>query len=566
LPEPVLAKRIAILGGSTTASVKDMLELFLAYYGIKAEFYESEYAQYWQDAMFSEELAAFAPDAIYIHTSFRNITELPSLRDSADEVEAKLARQYGHFETMWKTLAGKYRCPIIQNNFERPIWRLMGNRDIWDLRGASNFVSRLNQELYGYARGHADFYINDIDYLSAQYGLDRWHDGYYWHMFKYALAVPAVPALAFSVANIVKSIYGRNKKALVLDLDNTLWGGVIGDDGVDGISVGPEVSMGQAYSEFQAYIKAHKELGIILNVSSKNEHENAVAGLNHPDGVLRPEDFAVIKANWDTKDLNIRKIAASLNIGLDSLVFVDDNPAERAIVRERLPEVAVPEVDSVEEYVRVLDNSGFFETTNFTTEDLSKSQMYSENAKRAEAEESFGNYRDFLFSLEMKGEISGFKSIYYERISQLANKSNQFNLTTKRYSPSDIEGLAKSDGHIAIYGKLSDKFGDNGLVSVVVGRKDGDVLGLDLWLMSCRVLKRGMEEAMLDGLVERAKAAGISTLKGYYYPTAKNAMVKDFYGRMGFSKMNEDGVGNTEWVLDISGYTPRNEVITITKE
>lgn len=466
-----LSKKIAILGGSTTASIRQMLEVFLLSQGIDPEFYESEYAQYWQDAMFGENLIEFKPDIIFIHTSFRNIKELPNLHDSVRTIDLKLEKEFEYFKTMWEKLISRCHCSIIQNNFERPIWRLMGNRDAWDLRGVTNFVSRLNQRFYEFAQTHSDFFINDIDYLCAQYGLDKWHDVYYWHMFKYALAVPAIPSLAFSVANIIKSIYGKNKKALVLDLDNTLWGGVIGDDGVDAISVGPEVSMGQAYSEFQRYVRSLKDIGVILSVSSKNEEGNAISGLNHPDSVLHPEDFAVIKANWNNKDLNLRKIATTLNIGVDSLVFVDDNPAERAIVRCQLSEVAVPEVNIVEDYIRTIDNNGYFETTNFSAEDLVKSKMYTENTKRAELALSFGDYRDFLISLKMKALIRDFEPIYMQRISQLINKSNQFNLTTKRYSQSDIEKVTASSKHIRLYGKLSDKFGDNGLVSVVIGKE-----------------------------------------------------------------------------------------------
>ncbi|GMO61098.1 MAG: HAD-IIIC family phosphatase [Rickettsiales bacterium] len=565
LEQPIkfLDKKIAILGGSTTSAIKDNLEVFLLNNGIKPVFYECEYAQYWQDAMFGEELLHFKPDVIFIHTSFRNITDLPTLQDSQDLVNSKLQKNISHFKTMWEKLISTYHCPIIQNNFERPIWRLMGNRDVWDFRGASNFVSRLNQEFYTFAQEHKDFFINDIDYLSAKYGLEKWHDAYYWHMFKYACCVPAIPELAFSVANIVKSIYGKNKKGLVLDLDNTLWGGIVGDDGVDNLALGQEVSMGQAYTEFQSYIKQHKDLGIILNISSKNEEENAIAGLNHPDGVLRPDDFAVIKANWEPKSSNIGKIATTLNIGLDSLVFVDDNPVEREIVRTQVPEVVVPEVNSVEEYIRTLDGAAFFETTAFTEEDLKKSEMYAENAKRAELEQTFTNYTDFLFSLEMNAVIKDFEPIYMQRISQLTNKSNQFNLTTKRYSESDMQNVASSKEHIRLYGKLTDKFGDNGVVSVVIGRKNGNVLDMELWLMSCRVLKREMEFAMLDRLVEEASKQNIKTIKGYYYPTPKNAMVKEFYATQGFIKTNEDGVGNTEWELDVASYKKKCEVIKI---
>lgn len=268
-PHP-LHKKIAILGGSTTNEVADQLGLFLLQYGIEAEFYQSEYAQYWQDAMFgTPELDDFHPDVIYIHTNWRNLTALPTTADSEAAIDAMLDEQYAHFETMWQALEQKFACPVIQNNFDRPNFRLMGNRDIWDPHGRSNFISRLNQKFYAYAASHEHFYINDIDYLSADYGLTAWGDAFFWHMYKYAICLDAIPSLANSVANIIKSLYGRNKKALVLDLDNTLWGGIVGDDGVDGLAIGPEVPEGQVYAEFQSYCKALKSIGVILAVDSK---------------------------------------------------------------------------------------------------------------------------------------------------------------------------------------------------------------------------------------------------------------------------------------------------------
>lgn len=562
-PHP-LKKRVAILGGSTTNEVADQLGLFLLQYGIEAEFYQSEYAQYWQDAMFgSPELDEFHPDIIYVHTTWRNITNFPTTGSSKEEIDAMLDSEYDHFSVMWKALADKFHCPIIQNNFDRPNYRLMGNRDIYDPRGRSNFISRLNQRFYQYAAEHEDFYINDIDYLSADYGLTAWGDAFYWHMYKYAMCLDAIPSLANSIANIIKSIYGRNKKALVLDLDNTLWGGVIGDDGVDGIAIGPEVPEGQVYAEFQSYCKALKSIGVILAVDSKNDEANALAGLNHPDSVLHPDDFVCIKANWDNKDLNLRAIADELSLGVDSFVFADDNPAERAIVAAQLPGVAAPALDGAENYIKTLDHGGYFEVTTLSGEDLKKTELYHANAQRRQAQASFADYNEYLRSLEMKATVRGFEPIYIQRIAQLTNKSNQFNLTTLRCSEDDIRAMADNSFWICLYGKLVDKFGDNGVVTVVAGEQEGDTLHLRLWLMSCRVLKRGMEDAMMDCLVQDAVARGIRTIIGYYYPTAKNAMVKDFYGRMGFTQTAADEAGNTTWTLDATAYTAKKPPMEI---
>ena len=554
-PHP-LKKKVAILGGSTTNEVADQLGLFLLQYGIEAEFYQSEYAQYWQDAMFgTPELDAFHPDIIYIHTTWRNITDFPTTQSSADEIDSMLDAQYQHFLTMWQKLSEKFHCPIIQNNFDRPNYRLMGNRDIYDPHGRSNFISRLNQLFYQYAAQQEDFYINDIDYLSADYGLTAWGDAFYWHMYKYAMCLDAIPSLANSIANIIKAIYGKNKKALVLDLDNTLWGGVIGDDGVDGIAIGPEVPEGQVYAEFQSYCKALKSIGVILAVDSKNDEANALAGLNHPDGILRPDDFVSIHANWENKDLNLKAIADELSLGVDSFVFADDNPAERAIVAAQLPGVATPPLDGAENYIKTLDHGGYFEVTTLSGEDLKKTELYHANAQRRQAEASFADYNAYLRSLDMHATIRGFENIYIQRIAQLTNKSNQFNLTTLRCSEDDIRAMAENPNWLCLYGKLVDKFGDNGVVTVVAGEQQGDTLYLRLWLMSCRVLKRGMEDAMMDCLVQDAVKRGVKTIVGYYYPTAKNAMVKEFYGGMGYTKTAEDAEGNTTWTLDVQAYS-----------
>ena len=557
-------KRIAILGGSTTNEIVDQLELFLLHYGIRPTFYQSEYAQYWQDAMFGNEaLDGFHPDVIYIHTNWRNITEFPTTASTREDTDVLLENTFRHFAVMWDRLSKTYHCPIIQNNFDRPAWRLLGNSDVSDYRGKSNFISRLNQKLYQYAGEHKAFFVNDIDYLAASYGLETWHNPLYWHMYKYSLCLDAVPSLAKSVADIIKSIYGKNKKVLVCDLDNTLWGGVVGDDGVEGIQIGPEVPVGQIYSEFQQYVKELKSIGVLLAVNSKNDHENAVAGLNHPDGVLKPDDFVAIKANWENKDGNMRAIAAELNLGTDSFVFIDDNPTEREIVRQAALGTAVPVMDQVEKYLSTVDRSGFFEVTALSEDDLSRVEMYKANAKRVQLQETAGSYDDFLKSLHMKATIRSFEPIYYQRIAQLTNKSNQFNLTTLRCSESDIGAMQASDDYLCLYGKLEDKFGDNGVVSMIAGQIENEELHMRLWLMSCRVLKRGMEDAMLDTLAADAKAKGIKSIIGYYYPTPKNGMVKDFYQRMGFAFRSGDDAGNTVWELDLSAYAPKDPYMEI---
>lgn len=559
-----IEKRVAVLGGSTTNEIVDQLELMLLHYGIKPTFYQSEYAQYWQDAMFgNEELDSFRPDIVYIHTSWRNITEFPTTSSSREEVDVLLENTYRHFAVMWDKLAERFGCPVIQDNFDRPAWRLLGNRDVYDYRGRTNFIARLNQKLYQYAESHKAFFVNDVDFLAASYGLDEWSNPLYWHMYKYSLCLDAVPSLAKSVADIIKSIYGKNKKVLVCDLDNTLWGGVVGDDGVEGIQVGPEVPVGQIYSEFQQYVKELKSIGVLLAVNSKNDEENAIAGLNHPDGPLKPGDFVSVKANWDNKDRNMQAIAAELNLGVDSFVFIDDNPTEREIVRQADFGMAIPAMDRVENYLKTVDRNGYFEVTSLSADDLSRVEMYKANAKRVQLQENAGSYEDFLKSLNMQATIRAFEPIYIQRIAQLTNKSNQFNLTTLRCSESDINRMQASDDYLCLYGKLADKFGDNGVVSVVAGQIEDKTLHMRLWLMSCRVLKRGMEDAMLDTLVSDARAKNLETVIGYYYPTPKNNMVREFYKTMGFRLVSQDENGNTTWALDVASYEPKNPAIEI---
>ena len=387
-----IPKRIAILGGSTTHDLKEMMELFLLNIGIEPVFYESEYNQYWQDVMFDNpELTEFHPDVIFIHTSSRNIKDFPTVRDSEAQIEELLEEVYAPFEQMWDKIEDSYQCSVIQNNFEQPFYRLLGNSDFSDSHGRLNFINRLNEKFAAYARKHKNFFINDINYMASCYGLQKWADPFYWHMYKYACAVQAIPELAYNVTNIIKSVYGKNQKAFVLDLDNTLWGGVVGDDGVDNIEIGQETSMGQLYSEFQEYLKAHKDLGVLLTIDSKNDEENALAGLNRPDSILKPEDFLVIKANWENKDRNIEEIAKELNIGTDSLVFVDDNPAERHIVKSQIPGVRVPEVEDVVRFITTLDRAGYFEVTSLSDDDLKRNDMYKANAERKK-QEAFAGY------------------------------------------------------------------------------------------------------------------------------------------------------------------------------
>lgn len=563
-----IKKKIAVLGGQTTHDIILAMELFLLDHGIEPEFYESGFDQYYQDAMFpNEQLEAFGPDVIYFCTTNRNIKDIPTLRKSREEIEGMLENEFSRYRQMWERVAGVYRCPVIQNNFELPLYRLLGNRDAYDVHGFTHYVNQLNAMFAEYAGTHENIYLCDLQYLSADHGIRNWSDPFYWHMYKYAVALPAIPFLAHNVANIIKSIFGKNKKGFVLDLDNTLWGGVVGEDGPENLKIGCEEPIGQAYSEFQRYLKAHVDLGIVLAVNSKNDLETALSGIRHPDNVLKEEDFSVIKANWDSKDKNFRAIAEEIGVLPESLIFVDDNPAERMMVTEQIQGVRAPEINDITRGAGTIDRSGFFEVTNVSDDDLKRSEMYRSNAERTRQQARFEDYGEYLKSLEMKAEINAFEPRHFARIAQLTNKSNQFNLTTRRYTQFEIEKLANSPDYLTLCGRLEDKFGENGIVSLMIGKTEKDVCHVELWLMSCRVLKRDVECAMLDQFVKKCRERNISRILGYYYPTTKNKMVEKLYSDMGFTKIFENEKNETVWELDLrKGYSEKNRYVKVEDE
>ncbi len=562
---PSLASRIAILGGSTTGEVKPSLELFLLDHFIQPEFYEGAYGRFYEEALFENpELDSFRPQIAYIHTTCLNIRRFPPpVGASTEEVETDVQEEVGRFRALWAELERKYGCMIIQNNFDLPALRPLGNLEAGTPYGRVAFINRLNAEFARLAALNPKLVIHDIHSLSAEVGLVRWFDADSWFSYKMAVSPHATVLLAKSLAALVNAVYGRAKKCLVLDLDNTLWGGVVGDDGVANLKLGSETALGESYAAFQRYVRQLKDRGILLAVCSKNEEASALEGLRHPDGSLRPEDFAVISANWAPKHENIAEIARRLNIGLDSLVFVDDNPAEREIVRSQLPEVAVPEVGSdVSRFPMILERERYFETVSVNQDDIERSEYYARNAQRDMGKAAFADYSDFLRSLDMVAEIKPFTPVYLDRIAQLTNKTNQFNLTTRRYTRSEIERISREDRFIHLYGRLTDKFGDNGLITVAVGEVADDSLRVLLWLMSCRVLKRGMEQAMMDALVQCCQARGLKTILGAYLPTAKNTMVAGLYGELGFTRTSEDETGRTAWRFEIPvSYTPQNQFI-----
>jgi FkbH-like protein len=554
--------KIAILGGSTTQEIASWLEIFLLDRGIRPVIHQSDYNKYFEDTVLdSKALAEFAPDIVYLHLSSVNFPPASCATD--DDFEAAIRSRMEHFTSVWEAIWAVAPCQIVMNTFDVPHLRPLGHLDASALTGGAHFVGRLNQDLAKVARANSRLLLHDAASLAATSGVANWYSPDRWYSYKIPTSPEADITLGHSLATLIAAARGRSRKVLVLDLDNTLWGGVIGDDGPDKIVIGRETARGEAFTAFQQYAKRLQERGVLLAVCSKNDDAMARRGFAHPDSVLRLDDFAAFRANWEPKHDNIKAIAEQLNLGLDSFVFVDDNPAERHLVAAQLPMVAVPEVGSdVCRFPMIVDAARYFEATSISAEDVQRTKLYAQNSEREAMSQQFADYGAYLDSLQMVAEIETFSPVYIDRITQLTNKTNQFNLTTRRYTKTEMEEVATSPNYIPLYGRLSDVFGDNGLISVVIGRRDERVLRIDLWLMSCRVLKRGMEGAMLDALVARAQDADIETIIGTYILTPRNGMVSDHYKSLGFSPMAGDTTDSTSWSLDITGpYSPRNHHI-----
>lgn len=564
--ESFITKRIAILGGTSTGEIKEQLEIFLLNSNIRPDFYECEYGQYYEAVMFEDEsLKKFNPEIIYIHISNEN---LKSLNDVDQISEDRAKDEFIKLEFIWQKLSQSFECKIIQDNFELPSFKSLGNFDVSSKSSITRTVNILNEMLYKQAIEKNYLYICDRNYLSSKLGLTNWKDYSLWLLAKYSLSYQAITNICYTLNKIIQSISGFSKKCLVLDLDNTLWGGVIGDDGVDGILLGKESAMGEAYLDFHSYVKELKNRGVILAVCSKNDFDNARSGFNHPDSILKFSDFTVFKANWDTKTKNIYDIAQEINIGLDSIVFIDDNPLERDIVRKEFSGVvSVPDIgDDITRYREILDGSELFNITSLSEEDKKRNDFYKDDKKREKTAFNFTDYNDYLKSLKMIAEIGRFNKAYLTRITQLTNKTNQFNLTTKRMTEKDIEYIMNDDLSISLYAKLDDKFGENGLVSVMQGNIKGSSVSIDLWLMSCRVFKRTLEYTIFYEFAKLARSKNINTIIGKYMPTKKNKIVSDIYKELGFSMVDENN-GTLTFELNLLAYEiPENKNITLKKE
>ena len=560
--------RIAVLGGTTMDHLVNVLELLLLSNGFKPTFHKGEFGRFYEEAVHEPQtLADFKPDLVYIHTSCINVRNFPPLSCTEADLPGYVEAELNRFREMWDSLEQHLGCQIIQNNFEMPPNAILGNMDAVSAGGASRYLTLLNLAFAAEVARRPRLMLQDIQGVSGRVGLKHWFDWDRYFSYKILLTAEANLELARSLNSMIRAIYGKSRKVLVLDLDNTVWGGVIGDDGVDRIQIGRETPEAEAYTAFQEYCLSLRNRGILLAVCSKNTESVAKTGFEHPDSILKLEHFSAFKANWEPKHENILAIAQELNLGVDSFVFADDNPAEREIVRSQIPGIAVPELgNEVTRYATILQAGRYFEPASLSKEDLERAALYAQRSQVNAQQSKFANYGEYLDSLEMTAEIDSFKPVYLERIAQLTNKTNQFNLTTRRYTLAEMEAASADASTIALYGKLSDKFGDNGLISIVLGHRKADALHMDLWLMSCRVLKRDMENAMLDAVILRAQARGIQRIYGYFIPSKKNGMVADFYPKLGFTPYPADPElpeGTTAWELDLAGYTQQNTHIKV---
>ena len=446
-----------------------------------------------------------------------------------------------------------------------PPYSLMGNIDAQVDGLLRKEISDFNSALINIVHKDADILL-DVAALASNVGVYNWFDERQWYLSRVPMANVFIPLYTDRIASILGAVRGKSKKCLVLDLDNTIWGGVIGDDGLEGILIGQGNPRGESYLALQQLALELKKHGVILAVCSKNDEQNARQPFReHPDMLLKEDDISVFVANWEDKASNIRYIAETLNIGLDSLVFVDDNAAEREIVRMRVPEVTVPELPKdAALYPRTLAAANYFEMISFTTEDSQRAGQYTQNAKRRELSQSSENIDDFLTSLDMEMTISPFDELGRKRIVQLINKTNQFNLTTQRYTETEVEQFEKSSDVFTMQIRLSDRFGDNGMISALICRQIDKQWEIDSWLMSCRVIKRRVEEAVCDELVQLALKHNIEKIKGVFIPSPKNSLVKTHYQQLGFELEATKGEAEI-WVLGTSEYEMKKPPIKISR-
>ena len=555
--------KLAVVGDTATQLLCTAIRGMGVERGYNIDLFEAEYNQVERQLLDpTSDLYQFNADFIVIFQSTHKLGEHHSMLST--ELQASLADdRIGFLASVCESpvLAGK---KIIYFNYPEIEDTVFGS---YANKVDSSFtyqVRKLNYELMRLSQQYQNLFICDIAGLQNKLGRDQMFAANVYTSTEMVLSMDALPYVASRVMDIVCAVKGQFKKCLILDLDNTVWGGVIGDDGLEGIQLGHGLGIGKAFTEFQMWVKKLKQRGIIICVASKNNEDTAKEPFEkHPDMVLKIDDIAVFQANWETKVDNIRTIQSILNIGFDSMVFLDDNPFERNIVRENIPDITVPELpENPEDYLEYLYSQNLFETASYSNLDKDRTKQYQVEAQRVSLSKTFTNEADFLKSLNMVSVVSGFTKFNTPRVAQLSQRSNQFNLRTVRYTDADIEALANDPNVIDLSFTLEDKFGDNGLIAVIIMKPlDKETLFVDTWFMSCRVLKRGMENFTLNTMVERAKAAGYKKIIGEYLPTPKNKMVENHYTGLGFIPIN--GAKTAQYELFVDEYDKRECYIEI---
>ena len=505
----------------------------------------------------ASEFYAYKPDVVIIfHSSHQLLQKYNKLNpeDYSSLAEERLKQVENLTAAINSGLSAKiiyYNCPEIND----AVFGSYANKT------PSSFlfqIRKLNLELMTYAANTPGVYICDLSAVQNQHGKATLFQPSVYINTGMVLSIDILPEVAARTAELIAAMYGKFKKCLVFDLDNTIWGGIIGDDGIENLQLG-SLGIGKAFTELQHWLKKLKNRGIILAVCSKNTEAIAIEAFEkHPDIVLKTDDIAIFAINWDSKVDNLHSIQNTLNIGFDSMVFLDDNPFERNMVRENIPEITVPELPAdPADYLEYLYGLNLFETASLSNEDAERTTLYQTEAKRNAELHSFINEDDFLKSLNMVSVVEPFTAFNIPRVAQLTQRSNQFNLRTIRYTESELKKLAESADVFSFSFGLGDKFGDNGLIAAVILKKENDdTLFIDTWLMSCRVLKRGMENFVLNELIDAAAKNGIKYLKGEYLPTIKNGIVKDHYPNLGFTE--QDGY----WVMPVGDYQTKNTFIS----
>ncbi|MBR6048153.1 MAG: HAD family hydrolase [Bacteroidaceae bacterium] len=561
MPADLPAIKVALTGDTATQFLATAIRGTGTERGYQIDLFEAEYNQVERQFLDpSSELYQTDADFIVLFQSTHKLGEKHSLLSPSQQeslAEERLAFVASVCEN--PMLASK---KIICLNYPEIEDTVFGS---YATKVTSSFtyqVRKLNMGLMDLSQRYANLFICDIAGLQNKLGRDMMFAPNVYVSTEMVLSIDALPYVASRVMDIICAIKGQFKKCLILDLDNTVWGGVIGDDGLEGIQLGHGLGIGKAFTEFQMWVKKLKQRGVIICVASKNNEETAKEPFEkHPDMVLKLEDIAVFQANWETKVDNIRTIQRILNIGFDSMVFLDDNPFERNIVRENIPGITVPELpQDPGEYLEYLYSQNLFETASYSQADKDRTKQYQVEAQRVSLQKTFSNEADFLKSLDMISVVSGFNKFNTPRVAQLSQRSNQFNLRTVRYTEADIEALGQDPDVIDLSFTLEDKFGDNGLIAVIIMKKqDEETLFIDTWFMSCRVLKRGMEDFTLNTMVEAAREKGYKRIVGEYLPTPKNKMVENHYPSLGFQKL--EGTPTAQYVLDVEQYQPRENYI-----